>query len=126
MHLLTREALTEYMRHLRPGGVVVFNVTNRYLDLVPAIATLASDLKLAARLFDTDGAKMSAEYPVRYKATWIALSSLSAAILRSRNRCVAGRSATHAIPSLGGPLTFYQIYEAGANFELRQAFKGKV
>jgi hypothetical protein len=50
MHLLTREALALYMRHVRPGGVVVFNVTNRYLDLAPVVQRLADSLGLHARL----------------------------------------------------------------------------
>jgi SAM-dependent methyltransferase len=50
MHLITREALELYVRHLRPGGVVVFNVTNRYLDLAPVVQRLADSLGLHARL----------------------------------------------------------------------------
>jgi SAM-dependent methyltransferase len=50
MHLITREALQQYMRHVRPGGVVVFNVTNRYLDLAPVVRRLAESLGLHARL----------------------------------------------------------------------------
>ena len=40
-HLLTREAFALYMQHLSPGGIVVFHVSNRYLDLVPIIARTA-------------------------------------------------------------------------------------
>jgi SAM-dependent methyltransferase len=50
MHLITREALQQYMRHVRPGGVVVFNVTNRYLDLAPVVRRLAESLDLHARV----------------------------------------------------------------------------
>ncbi len=50
MHLMTKEALALYMRHVRPGGVVVFNVTNRYLDLAPVVKRLADSLGLHARL----------------------------------------------------------------------------
>jgi len=50
MHLITKEALELYMSHVRPGGVVVFNVTNRYLDLAPVVKRLADSLGLHARL----------------------------------------------------------------------------
>jgi SAM-dependent methyltransferase len=50
MHLITREALELYARHVRPGGVIVFNVTNRYLDLAPVVRRLADSLGLHARV----------------------------------------------------------------------------
>ena len=42
VHLLTREALGVYRRHLKPQGVLAVNVTNRHLDLVPVVAGLAA------------------------------------------------------------------------------------
>jgi len=41
VHLLTREALELYRKKLAPGGVLVFNVSNRFLNLVPVMAALA-------------------------------------------------------------------------------------
>jgi hypothetical protein len=41
MHLLTREALGVYRRALRPNGIVLFHISNRYLNLEPVIADLA-------------------------------------------------------------------------------------
>ena len=43
VHLLTREALQQYFARLKPGGIVLFHVSNRYLDLTPVIARLAKD-----------------------------------------------------------------------------------
>jgi hypothetical protein len=43
VHLLTREALALYRRKLSPDGVILFHVSNRYLDLAPVIAALADD-----------------------------------------------------------------------------------
>jgi hypothetical protein len=52
-HLLTREAVTIYRRHLRKGGVLAFHVTNRYLNLVPVVGLLAHAQGLhALYLFD--------------------------------------------------------------------------
>jgi spermidine synthase len=62
MHLITREALELYLRHVRPGGVVVFNVTNRYLDLAPVVKRLADSLGLHARLVSHSPDPDSAEY----------------------------------------------------------------
>ena len=44
IHLLTREALTLYLRLLKPGGVIAFHVSNVYLDLAPVIRQLAEQV----------------------------------------------------------------------------------
>jgi SAM-dependent methyltransferase len=54
VHLLTREALGVYLKHLRPGGVVAFHTSNRYVDLPPVVARLAALRGLTARLIETD------------------------------------------------------------------------
>lgn len=41
MHLLTAEAVRVYRRHVEGDGAIVFNVSNRYLDLGPVIRHLA-------------------------------------------------------------------------------------
>jgi SAM-dependent methyltransferase len=41
IHLLTREALAAYRRHLAPGGVIVYNVTNRFVNLAPQLKLVA-------------------------------------------------------------------------------------
>jgi len=41
VHLITMEAFTEYLRHLKPGGVMVFHVSNRFLDLKPVLLAIA-------------------------------------------------------------------------------------
>jgi SAM-dependent methyltransferase len=48
LHLLTREALAIYLRRLAPGGLLAFNVSNRYLDLQPVLGDLAGDTGLRA------------------------------------------------------------------------------
>src|SRR5262249_19778292 len=42
VHLLTRQALQIYRAKLKDGGLVVFHISNRYLDLEPVIANLAA------------------------------------------------------------------------------------
>ncbi len=41
VHLITSEALALYAKHVKPGGVIAFHLTNRYLDLVPVVGALA-------------------------------------------------------------------------------------
>ena len=41
MHLMTREALRAYRRHITPEGVIVFNVTNRFIRLAPLVKVIA-------------------------------------------------------------------------------------
>ena len=43
MHLITREAMAVYLKHLNPGGALVFQATNRYVDLLPVIRRLADE-----------------------------------------------------------------------------------
>lgn len=49
VHLLTREAMAIYLRHLRgPGSVIAFHVSNRSIDLRPVVAALAHEYHLAS------------------------------------------------------------------------------
>ena len=41
VHLLTFEAMAEYLRHLKPQGVIAFHVSNRFLDLKPVLLAIA-------------------------------------------------------------------------------------
>jgi hypothetical protein len=52
VHLLTREALQLYERHLKPGGVIAAHISSRYLDLSPVVENLARDLKLNSVLIE--------------------------------------------------------------------------
>jgi SAM-dependent methyltransferase len=54
VHLLTRQAMEVYLRHLAPGGVIAFHVTNRYLDLPPVVNDIAAALGLHATLVSDD------------------------------------------------------------------------
>jgi hypothetical protein len=43
---LTREAIDVYLAKLRNNGVLVFHITNRYLDLQPVLGAVAGDANL--------------------------------------------------------------------------------
>jgi hypothetical protein len=69
-HLLTREALATYLRHLAPNGILAVNVTNRALDLESVVAAAAPLLGLKGCTVRTG------ENPeiFRTSATWVLLS----------------------------------------------------
>jgi SAM-dependent methyltransferase len=50
MHLITREAMAAYLRHLKPDGVMVFQATNRFVDIAPVVERLAAEFGLTAVL----------------------------------------------------------------------------
>ena len=55
VHLITKEAVQVYLRHMKPDGIIAFHVTNRYLDLVPVVEGIANELGLHAVWIDDDG-----------------------------------------------------------------------
>jgi hypothetical protein len=48
MHLLTREALELYRRHIKSDGAILFHISNNYLRLEPVVANAAKALGLQA------------------------------------------------------------------------------
>jgi SAM-dependent methyltransferase len=63
MHLLTREAMAVYLKHLKPDGVIVFQATNRFVDIVPVIRRLADEAGLlTAHVADAPDYSEGAEY----------------------------------------------------------------
>jgi hypothetical protein len=50
MHLLTREAMETYLRHLKPDGVIVFQATNRFVDIAPVVERVAAEFGLTCVL----------------------------------------------------------------------------
>jgi len=73
MHLLTREALHDYGRAVQRDGIILFHISNRYLDLKPVIADLAAREGWTARMMiyspDEEEELLNATTSV-----WIALS----------------------------------------------------
>jgi len=46
VHLLTRDAIELYLSKLRPGGMLLFNISNRFVNLAPILANEAAALSL--------------------------------------------------------------------------------
>jgi hypothetical protein len=69
VHLLTREAMQVYKARLKPGGMMAFHISNRYLNLRPILARLAEDAGLVARGWydladDKDLGKLGSEWVI--------------------------------------------------------------
>lgn len=47
-HLLTQEAIAMYEKKLAPGGVILFHISNRYLELAPVVALTCRKLNMFA------------------------------------------------------------------------------
>ena len=48
IHLVTREAINLYLSKLRPDGILVFHISNNYLNLKPVLGNLARDARLVS------------------------------------------------------------------------------
>jgi len=71
VHLLTREALALYRRHLQPDGVIAFHVSNQYIDLEPVVAAIARDAGLHTLSVHSHGDEQNGFY----FADWILVSA---------------------------------------------------
>ncbi len=50
VHLITREAMAVYLKHVKADGVIAFHVTNRFLRLAPVVKRIADEYQLHAAL----------------------------------------------------------------------------
>jgi spermidine synthase len=90
VHLLTREAVDLYLSRLQPSGIVAIHISNRYLNLEPVLAALASRDGLTAwasvddRIPDRDAARG------RFASHWVMMART-----REPLADLAGRSGWH-------------------------------
>jgi len=71
VHLLTREAMAMYLTKLKEDGVLVYHISNRYLDLKPVLASLAADAGIEAFLQEYDAPPNT---PTAFGSTWVAMA----------------------------------------------------
>jgi SAM-dependent methyltransferase len=70
IHLLTTEAMDVYLRHMKPDGVVIFHVSNRFFDLAPVIKAIG-DAKGQASALLVD----NPEDPEFAKTDWVLVTN---------------------------------------------------
>lgn len=88
VHLLTKEAFTTYLKHLKSDGIIAVHISNRYLDLEPVVIGLAQQ-------FGLDFAVISDDHDENwwiYNTTWILLSKNKAWIESAEIRGAADAS----------------------------------
>jgi hypothetical protein len=70
LHLLTEQAVEVYKRHLTPGGILAFHISNQHVDLEPEIALLGKSAGMEVRRVS------SAENPEggEFTATWMLMT----------------------------------------------------
>lgn len=72
VHLMTREAMELYLERLRSGGLLLFHVSNRHLDLAPVLARHALELGLVA--YENVDVRTTADNPSIFGSHWILLA----------------------------------------------------
>ncbi|HEX4928558.1 MAG TPA: fused MFS/spermidine synthase [Burkholderiales bacterium] len=78
VHLITREALGVYLRHVKGDGIVAFHVSNRFLDLVPVVARLAREQGAHAVRIDDD--PLEDDLSARANSDWVLVSRSAKAL----------------------------------------------
>lgn len=71
VHLLTREAMEIYKKHLKPDGILAIHISNLYFDLDPIISGLAAGESL--RTCVVSGATDTTT--AAYSSTWVLLAN---------------------------------------------------
>ncbi len=89
VHLLTLEALKEYDKKLKPGGVIFFHISNRFLNLLPVIYTNGAALGWSVSFkFNTES-----EPPLKASTIWATITKdpESHRILVEKQKWMSGR-----------------------------------
>jgi spermidine synthase len=73
LHLLTTQAVELYKRHLAPGGILAFHISNSHVDLEPEIALLGKAAGMDARRVSSFENHERGEFT----ATWMLLTENS-------------------------------------------------
>jgi len=70
IHLLTVEAMAEFLEKLRKDGVILYHISNRYLNLLPVLKCTTEKLGLLIKIYENPPIKDS----VKLSAKWVVLT----------------------------------------------------
>lgn len=92
LHLLTKECAQVYAAHLKPGGMLAFHLSNRYVDLLPVTRALGETLGMECVIMSTPHNERGSN-----DATWVVLTKNEAWLADPEVR------SKRAIPSATAP-----------------------
>jgi len=72
VHLLTKEAFKLYKTKLTDSGMLVFNITNRYLNLEPVLAELIQDAGMTGLIRRDTELSEEDQRAKKFPSTWVA------------------------------------------------------
>jgi len=91
VHLLTAEAVDLYLEKLADGGLLIFNTTNRYVDIRPVLGKIAQEKGLTCLTFgDYSKDDEGNEIPDKLGSDWL--------VMQRRNAWKHGRAANGGVP----------------------------
>lgn len=104
VHLITREALALYLRHMKPEGVIAFHLSNLHLKLTQVVADLALDAGLPwLQVIDQPHLRNDKTH---YVSEWVLLT-LSPQVLAQRE---ADRLSQAAAPRAGNGIAKRRLW----------------
>jgi predicted O-methyltransferase YrrM len=74
VHLLTKEAVEMYLKKLAPGGIIIVNIANLYLNFKPVFGNLAEELHLASMLGESTDDYFFSSTADLYACDWVLLA----------------------------------------------------
>jgi hypothetical protein len=75
VHLVTHEAMLLYLTKLSPNGILIFHISNRFVNLRPALGNLARDAGLVSLVPDDSNVVTEAEQSDgKYPSRWVVMA----------------------------------------------------
>ena len=86
-HLITKEAMEVYLRHMKPDGVIAFHITNRFLDLPPVVRRIADELGLKSVIVSDEPSDRQDRF--LSSSDWVLVSRSDAMLQKAAIKAVA-------------------------------------
>ena len=77
-HLLTDQAVQLYLNRLNPGGLLLFNLSNRFFDLEPILARIAAQHHLAGLAMTDQLVTLAQAAQGKLASTWVVMARSTA------------------------------------------------